>query len=37
MISAGLEDPSPLGLNEIKGKMSTTLPNQRKNVKHSTN
>jgi hypothetical protein len=37
MVSAGLEDPSTPGLAKIKGKLSSTLPNQRKNVKRSTN
>ena len=37
MVSAELEDPTPLGLAKIKWKMSSSLPNQMKNVKRSTN
>ena len=37
MVSAELEDPTPLGLAKIKWKMSSILPIQMKNFKHSTN
>ena len=37
MVSAELEDPTPLGLAKIKWKISSSLLNQMKNVKRSTN
>ena len=37
MVSAELEDPTPLGLAKIKWKFSSSLLNQMKNVKRSTN